>query len=80
MEGELFACTYTLRSSHRRCSTTKGFLKNFTKLTGKHASGLRTATLLKKGLQHRCSLVNFVGFFRIPILHNDAGPLLLHVT
>ena len=45
MEGELFACTYTLRSSHQRCSTTKAFLKNFTKLTGKHASGLGTATL-----------------------------------
>ena len=26
-EGEMFACVYTLRSSHRRCSTKKGFLK-----------------------------------------------------
>ena len=47
-EGELFACTYTLRSSHRRCSTKKGFLKNLAKFTGKQASGLRAATLLKR--------------------------------
>ena len=26
-EGELFACAYTLRSSHRSCSTKKAFLK-----------------------------------------------------
>ena len=26
-EGELFACAYTLRSNHRRCSTKKVFLK-----------------------------------------------------
>ena len=28
-EGGLFACAYTLRSSHRRCSTKKVFLKFF---------------------------------------------------
>ena len=47
------------RSSHRRCSTGKGVLRNFTKFTGKDlsqslfsnkATGLRPATLL--GLQH----------------------------
>ena len=66
-------CVHTLRSSHRRCSTKKDFLKNFAKFTEKQASGLRAATLLKKILQHRCFLVNFANFFRIPILQKDPG-------
>ena len=47
------------RSSHRRCSLKKGFLRNFAKFTGKHlcqrlffnkVAGLSPATLLKKTL------------------------------
>ena len=80
-EEELFACAYTLRSSHRRCSTKKkGFLKNFARFAGKQVSGLRAATLLKKRLQHWCFLVNFANFFRIPIVQNDSGLLLPYVT
>ena len=79
-EGELLACAYTLRSNHRRCSTKKRFLKNFAQFTGKQASGLRAATLLKKPLQYSCFLVNFANFSRIPILQNDFGGLPLYVT
>ena len=53
----------------------KGFLRNFTKFTGKHlcqslffnnVAGLRPATLLKRRLWYRCSPVNFVKFQRAP--------------
>ena len=46
------------------CSTRKGVVRNFTKFKGKHlfhslffnkVAGLRSATLLKKRLYHRCS-------------------------
>ena len=46
------------RSSHRRCSVTKGVLRNFSKFVGKHlcqslffkkVAALRPATLLKRG-------------------------------
>ena len=53
----------------------KYFFKNFAKFTGKQTSGLRAATLLKKRLQHKCFLVNFANFFRIPILQNDSGTM-----
>ena len=61
------------RSSHRRFSVTKGVLKNFVKLTGKHlcqslffnkVGGLRPATLSKKRLWYRCFPVNFAKFLR----------------
>ena len=64
----------------------KGVLRNFTKFTGKHlcqglffnkVTGLRSATLLKKRLWHRCFLVNFVKFLRTPFLQNTSGRLLL---
>ena len=49
----------------------KGVLRNFAKFTGKHlcqslffnkVAGLRSTTLLKKGLWHKCFPVNFVKF------------------
>ena len=64
-----------LRSSHHRCSMKKGFLRNFTKFTGKHlcqklffnkVTDLRPATLFKKGLWHSCFPVNFAKFLRTP--------------
>ena len=58
----------TCRGSHRRCSVRKNVLKNFAKFAGKHlcqslffnkVTRLRPATLLKKGLWHRCFPMNF---------------------
>ena len=55
----------------------KDVLKNFTKFTGKQPCqslffdkfvGLRSATLIKKGLWHRCFPLNFVNFLRTPFL------------
>ena len=48
--------------SHLRCSMKKD---------------LRPATLLKKGLWHRCFPVNFANFLRTPFLQNTSGRLLL---
>ena len=65
------------RSSHRKCSVKKGFLRNFAKFTGKQlcqnlffdkVAGLRPATLLKKRLWHRRFPVNFAKFLKIPFL------------
>ena len=75
------------RSSHKRCSFKKEFLKNFTKFKGRHLccslflnkdSGLRPTTLLKKSLQQRCFPVNFV-FSRTTFLQNTSRRLLLFV-
>ena len=74
------------RSSHQRCSMKKGDLKNFAKFTGKQlcqrfffnkVAGLRSATLLKKRLWHRCFPVNFAKFLRTAFLQNTSGRLLL---
>ena len=73
------------RSSHRRCSVRKGVLKYFAKFTGRHlchslffnkVAGLRSATLLKKRLWHRCFPVNFGKSLRTPLLQNTSGRLL----
>ena len=61
------------RSSHPEVFCKKGDARNFVKSTEKHLChslffGLRPATLLKKGLWHRCFPVNFVKFLRI-LLH-----------
>ena len=77
----------TFRSSHQRCSIIKVVLRNFAKFTGKHLCqclffnkvvGLRTTTLLKKRLWHRCFPVNFAKFLRTPFLQNTPGRLLLY--
>ena len=74
-----------IRSSHQRCSIKKGVLRNFRELIGKHlcqspflnkVSGIRPATLFKKGLWHRGFPVNFVKFLRTPFLQNTSGELL----
>ena len=64
------------RSSHRRCSTRKGALRNFTKFTGKH---LYQSLLLKKRLWHRCFPVNFAKFLKTLFLQNTSGRLLLYL-
>ena len=59
------------RSSHQRCSVTKGVLRNFAKFTGKplckslffnKVADLRPETLFKKRLRYRCfpEVCNFV--------------------
>ena len=64
----------------------KGVLRNVAKSTGKHlyhslffikVAGIRTATLLKKRLWHRCFPVKFAKFLRAPFLQNASGRLLL---
>ena len=64
----------------------KGFLRNFTKCTGKHlcqslffnkVAGLGPVALLKKRLWHRRFPVDFVKFLRTPFLQNTSGRLLL---
>ena len=44
------------------------------------SDSLRTATLLKKRLWHRCFFVSFAKFLRTPFLHNTSGWLLMIVT
>ena len=65
----------------------KGFLRNFSKFTGKHPcqrvffnkiAGFRPATLLKKTLWHRCFPVNFEKFLRTPFFAEHLRWLLLH--
>ena len=60
----------------------KGVPKNFAKFTGKQlcqslffnkVAGVRTATLLKMRLWHRCFPVSFVTFLRKPLLQNTCG-------
>ena len=63
------------RSSRSEVYSKRGVLRNFRKFTGKHlrqslffnkVTGLRSETLLKKRLWHKCFLVNFVKFLRTP--------------
>ena len=64
----------------------KDVLKYFAKSIGKHlcqglffnkVAALRSATLLKKRLWHRCFSVNFAKFLRIPFAQKTSGRLLL---
>ena len=72
------------RSSHRRCSIRKGFLRNFTKFTGKHlrqchflnkVADLRPATLFTK---ETLAQVFSCEFLRAPFLQKTSGQLLLY--
>ena len=83
---KLYKFSGTTISSHRRCSVSKGVLRNFAKFTGKHlcqslifnkVAGLRPTTLLKKRLWHGCFLENFAKFLRSPFLQNTSGRLVL---
>ena len=74
------------RSSHRRCSTGKGVLRNFAKFTGKDlcqslffnkATDLRPATSLINMLCRRCFPVNFAKFLRTLFLQSTPRQLLL---
>ena len=62
-----------MKTATRGLLLKKGVLKNSTKFSGKQTlESLRPATLLKKRLWHRCSLVNFVKFSRTPLLQNPS--------
>ena len=66
-----------IRSSRQEVFYKKDVLKNFAKFREKHlcqslffnkVAGLRSATLLKKRLWHRCFPVKFAKFLRTPFL------------
>ena len=74
------------RSSHQRCSVTKGDLRNFAKFTEKQlrqslffnkVAALRSATLLKKRLWHRCFPVKFANILRTPFVTEHLRPATL---
>ena len=80
------SCSEYYRSSHHRCSTTRGVLKNFAKFKEKHlyrslsfndVAGLRPATLVKKRLWDRCFPKNSAKFFRTPYLQNTSSRMLM---
>ena len=79
--------TENSRSNHQMCSVKIDVLRNFTKFRGKHlcqsfffnkVAGLRSATLFKKRLRHRCFLMNFVKFLRTTFLQDTSGRLFLN--
>ena len=83
----LFDRCSSLRKSSE--AATGGVLTNVAKFIGKHlchslffnkVAGLRSATLLKKRLWHRCFPVNFAKFLRKPFLQNTSRRLLLKVV
>ena len=78
--------TVLLRSIRPEVFYEKSALRNFAKFTGKHlcqslffnkVARLRTATLLKKRLRHRCLPVNFVIFLKTPFFKEHLWWLLL---
>ena len=70
-----------LKSSCAEVFYKKGVLRNFVPFTGKHLCQRPfliklqawPAILLKKGLWHRCFLVNVTKFLRTPFLQNSSG-------
>ena len=77
---------FNSRSSHQRCPIEKADFKNFTIFTGKHLGwslllidlrASRATTFLKKGLRHRCFLVNIAKFLRGIILVKICEQVLL---
>ena len=78
-----------VRSSRPEVLCKKDVLRNFTKFTGKHlrqslvynkVADLRSVTLLKKRLWHRCFPVNFVKFLRTPFFIEHLWWLLLKTS
>ena len=81
-------CRVMYRSSHCRCSVRKGIFRNFAKFTENHhcqesffikVAGLRSTTLLKKRLWHRCFPVNCAKFLKTLFLAEHLRLLLLCV-
>ena len=55
-------------------------LQNSQENTCGKVAGLKSATLLKKRLWHRCFPVNFVKFLRTFFLQNTSGQVLLEIN
>ena len=77
------------RSNYAKVFSEKGVLKKFAKFTGKHlcwslffnkVPSLRSATLLKKRLQHRCLPGNFVKFLGTLFLRNTSVGCFCHTS
>ena len=86
--GEDKIITISYRYSRQGVFCKKGVLRNFTNFTEKHlcqslffnkVAGLRSATLLKKRLWHRCFPANFAKFLRTPFLTEQLRQLLLFI-
>ena len=77
-----------LRSSHRRCSVKKVFLKisqisqenTCIGVCFNNVAGLQACKFIKKILQHWCFLMKFAKFLRTPTLKNNCERLLLFVS
>ena len=69
---------HLFRSSHRRRSVKKSFLRNFAKFTEKHLSW--SLSLLKERLWHGLFPVNFAKFLKTLFLQNTSSQLLLFVV
>ena len=76
----------SIRSSHPYVFCKKGVLENFAKFVGKHLSqsllfnkvaGLRSGTLIKTRLWHRCFPVNFAKVLRTSLFTEHLWWLLL---
>ena len=86
-QKEILEILAIVRSSHQRCSVTKGVLSNVAKFTGKRlcqslffnkVASLSPATLLKKRLWHSRFPVTFAKFLRTTFfIYNTYGRLLL---
>ena len=63
-EGELFACAYTLRSNHRRCSTKKSFLKKFRTIYRKTDLRPQGCNSIKKATPRQLFSSEFCEFFQ----------------
>ena len=74
----LLYCDRTVRSSHRRCSIKKMFLKisqypqeaPVLESLFKKVAALQACNFIKKRPQHRCFPVNIAKFLRLPIFKN----------
>ena len=87
VEGLALSCKWSFLvlpslKSRRDVFFKKYVFRNFAKFTGKHqcqslyfdkVAGMRTATLLKERLWHRCFPVNFAKFLRAPFLQKTSG-------
>ena len=81
-------CLSSYRSNCPRALCKKGVFENLAKFSGKHlfhslfinkVAGLRSSTLLKRRLWHRCFPVNFAKFLRTPFFIQHLWWLLLFV-
>ena len=87
--NKYYAINKQLISNHQTVSYEKGVLKNLAKLTGKHlrhshflnkVAVLKSTTLLKRRLRHRCFSVNVAKSLRTPFLQNTSSNFFCSLT